>query len=53
MVTKLKMYKLINFRKEKEIEDTINELATDGWEVKKFGISFNWKQYYALMVKET
>lgn len=51
-----KKYKVIAAKKEKEIEDTINELATYGLEVEKFSYAFRWKRgeshYWALMVKE-
>jgi hypothetical protein len=51
----VKTYKVITAKKEKEIEDTINELVADGWEVEKFGSAFMWREgshYWALMVKE-
>jgi hypothetical protein len=51
-----KKYKVIAAKKEKEIEDTINELATYGLEVEKFSYAFRWKRgeshYWALMAKE-
>ena len=51
-----KKYKVIAAKKEKEIEDTINELATEGWEVEKRSYAFRCKcgesHYGALMVKE-
>ena len=51
----VKTYKVITAKKEKEIEDTINELVSDGWEVDKFGYAFRWRgdsHSWALMVKE-
>jgi hypothetical protein len=52
----VKTYKVITAKKEKEIEDKINELAADGWEVEKFGYAFRWKlgetPLWALLVKE-
>jgi len=33
----VKTYKVITAKKEKEIEDMINELVADGWEADKFG----------------
>jgi len=52
----VKTYKVITAKKEKEIEDKINELVADGWEVEKFGYAFRWKlgetPIWALLVKE-
>ncbi len=49
-----KTYKVIADEKGKEIENTINELVADGWEVDKFGYAFVWREghYWALVVKE-
>jgi len=53
----MKTYKVISAKKEKEIEDAINELVKDGWKVEKFGYAFRGKteesHYWALMLKET
>ena len=49
----VKTYKVITAKKEKEIEDMINELVADGWEVDKFGsATAEWNRFWALMVKE-
>jgi hypothetical protein len=52
----VKTYKVITAKKEKEIEDTINELVKDGWKVDKFGYASRGKteenHYWALMLKE-
>jgi len=53
----VKTYKVITAKKEKEIEDMINELVADGWEVDKFGYAVGLKfgetsSPWALMVKE-
>jgi hypothetical protein len=53
----VKTYKVITAKKEKEIEDMINELVADGWEVDKFGYAIRLKlgetsSPWALMVKE-
>jgi hypothetical protein len=52
----VKTYKVITAKKEKEIEDTINELVKEGWKVEKFGYAFKGKtaesHYWALMLKE-
>ena len=52
----MKTYKVISAKKEKEIEDAINELVKDGWKVEKFGYAFRGKteesHYWALMLKE-
>ena len=50
-----KIYKILTAKKEEEIEDKINKLASEGWDVDKFGYEYRWKlgetHYYALMVK--
>jgi hypothetical protein len=48
----VRTYRVIAAKKEKEIEDMINELAADGWEVDEFGYA-RARHYWALMVKET
>jgi hypothetical protein len=52
----VKNYKVISAKKEKEIEDKINELIKDGWKVENFGYAFKGKSeeslYWALMLKE-
>jgi len=35
----VKTYKVITARKQEEIEDKINQLAVDGWEVDNFNLS--------------
>jgi len=40
----VKTYRVITAKKEKEIEDAVNELVADGWEVKKFSYAFRWKR---------
>jgi len=39
----VKTYKVITAKNEKEIEDMINELVADGWEVDKFGYAIRLK----------
>ena len=52
----VKTYKVITAKKEREIEDTMNELVKDGWKVEKLGYAFKGKteesHYWALMLKE-
>ena len=52
----VRTYKVISAKKEKEIEDAINELVKDGWKVENFGYAFKGKTeeslYWALMFKE-
>ena len=52
----VKTYKVVSAKKEKEIEEAINELVKDGWRVEEFGYAFKGKTeeslYWALMLKE-
>ncbi len=50
---KMKIYKVVVAGRRKEIEDAINEAASDGWEVQKFGYgSVGLSAFWALLVKE-
>ncbi|UCD26545.1 MAG: hypothetical protein JSV75_06595 [Candidatus Bathyarchaeota archaeon] len=49
----VKIYKVITARKQEEIEDKINQLAVDGWEVDKFGsATAEWNRFWTVMVRE-
>ncbi len=49
----VKTYKVITARKQEDIEDKINQLAVDGWEVDKFGsATAEWNRFWVLMVKD-
>jgi hypothetical protein len=49
----MKTYKVIVASKSKKIENTMNEAASNGWEVQEFGYgSVHLAAFWALLVKE-